>query len=96
MGTSATMIDLIFTNRSENTLRSGVIHLGISDHSLICAVTKFTFPKTRDNIKHVRNFKNFNVEEFLCDSSLVQWESVTLHNNPNVCWKNGKLSTWKF
>ena len=24
---------------------------------------------------------------FYCDISLVQWESVTLHNNPNVCWK---------
>ena len=38
---SATLIDLIFTNRNENIVKSGVIHLGISDHSLAFAVRKF-------------------------------------------------------
>ena len=36
--TSATMIDLVLTNVKENIHASGVIHLGISDHSLIYAV----------------------------------------------------------
>ena len=35
---SATTIDLIFTNMVDNIATSGVIHLGISDHSLIYAV----------------------------------------------------------
>ena len=35
--TSATVIDLIFTNRAENILKSGINHLGISDHNLIFA-----------------------------------------------------------
>lgn len=38
--TSATLIDLILTNRPENISNSGVIHLGISDHSMIFAVKK--------------------------------------------------------
>jgi hypothetical protein len=46
--TSATMIDLFFTNKPENILQSGVIHLGISDHSLIYAVRKFNSPKCRE------------------------------------------------
>ena len=43
---SATTIDLIFTNMVANIATSGVIHLGISDHSLIYAVGKFAVPKT--------------------------------------------------
>lgn len=38
--TSATLIDLILTNRPENISHSGVIHVGISDHSMIFAVKK--------------------------------------------------------
>ena len=45
--TSATMIDLFFANKPENILHSGMIHLGISDHSFIYALRKFNFPKSR-------------------------------------------------
>ena len=85
--TSATMIDLFFTNKPENILQSGVIHLGISDHSLIYAVRKVNSPKCRERLKLVRNFKNFNATDFVWDISQISWESVVLHNNPNVCWK---------
>ena len=44
---SATLIDLIFTNKKENIIKSGVIHLGISDHSLIFAIRKFFTPKCK-------------------------------------------------
>ena len=63
--TSATLIDLIFTNRNENIVKSGVIHLGISDHSLVFAVRKFVVPKSWKNLRYVRNFKNFDVRPFL-------------------------------
>jgi hypothetical protein len=81
------MIDLFFTNKPENILQSGVIHLGISDHSLIYAVRKFNSPKCRERLKLVRNFKNFNATDFVWDISQISWESVVLYNNPNVCWK---------
>ncbi len=44
--TSSTLIDLILTNRPENILSTGVIHLGILDHSLIYAVRKFKLPRS--------------------------------------------------
>jgi hypothetical protein len=53
---SATLTDLIFTNKKENIVKSGVIHLGISDHSLIFAVRKFFTPKSRQNVRYVRTF----------------------------------------
>ena len=85
--TSATLIDLIFTNKKENIVKSGVIHLGISDHSLIFAVRKFFTPKSRQNARYVRNFKNFNATVFLNDLSQIPWENVAQYENPNSCWQ---------
>ena len=53
----------------EKIISSGVIHLGISDHSLIYAIRKLNYiPKTgsRNSIEY-RNFKKFNAESFLND-----------------------------
>ena len=86
-GTSATLIDLFFTNKPENIIQSGVVHIGISDHSLIYAVRKFTLPKSRERVKIARNFKNFNANDFLSDIFQISWECITSHDNPNICWK---------
>ena len=58
--TSATIIDLILTNRSENISESSVIHLGISYHSLVYLVRKFTPPKSRKTAREIRNFKLYS------------------------------------
>jgi hypothetical protein len=47
---SSTLIDLILTNRAENILSTGVIHLGISDHSLIYAEGKFKLSRSSPTI----------------------------------------------
>ena len=85
--TSATLIDLILTNTPENILQSGVIHLGISDHSLVYALRKFSLPKSFPKCKDVRNFKNFNENQFILDVMLIPWELVYQHNDPNLCWQ---------
>lgn len=61
----------IFTNMVDNIATSSVIHLGISDHSLIYALRKFTVPKTRPTIKEVRNFKHFVEVDFINDLKRV-------------------------
>ena len=85
--TSATLIDLILTNTPENILQSGVIHLGISDHSLVYALRKFSLPKSLPKYKDVRNFKNFNENQFMVDVMLMSWELVYQYNDPNLCWQ---------
>ncbi|CAB4024314.1 Hypothetical predicted protein, partial [Paramuricea clavata] len=84
---SATLIDLILTNRPENISRSGVIHPGISDHSLVYAVRKFTLPNGRQKIRQVRNFKNFVENDFIRDVSQLPWEMVYQFGDPNLCWQ---------
>ena len=43
--TSSSLVDLILTNQPNNISNSGVIDLGISDHSLIYAVKKNKYTK---------------------------------------------------
>ena len=87
---SATTIDLIFTYTVDNIATSGVIHLGISDHSLIYAVQKFAVPKTRPTIKEVRNFKHFVDVDFINDLSRVSRQNVECFDDPNLAWQPWK------
>ena len=64
-----------------------MIQLGISDHSIIYAVRKLIIPKSNPKIKIVRNFKNFNANDFLRDLSQIPWETTVIQDNANTCWK---------
>ena len=83
--TSATMIDLVLTNVKENIYASGVINLGISDHSLIYAVRKFMLAKTNLGVREIRDYKHFDTELFLEDFSRMPWSAIQQFNNPNTC-----------
>ena len=66
--TSATIMDHFITNKPEKISNSGVIHTGISDHSLIFAIRKVNIAqKDKENIAEIRNMKNFNKYQFLQD-----------------------------
>ena len=81
------MIDLVLTNAKENISTSGVIDLGMSDHSLIYVVRKFTLPKLKPNVKEVRDYKHFNAEYFIGDLARMPWHVINQYNNPNECWR---------
>ena len=99
--TSATLIDLILTNKEENISKSGVIHLGISDHSLVFAVRKYCVTKSRQKTRYARNFKRFNANNFLNDLSQMPWEKnlmrvrdsykkMAVKNNSQIYWEKFK------
>ena len=46
---SETIIDLAFTNKPELIIHSGVIHIGISDHSLILIQRKISIHDLNQN-----------------------------------------------
>ena len=87
---SAILIDLFIKNKLENISNSGVIHLGISDHSKIFAVKSTTVPKFRHSTKEVRDYKNFVDSNFIDDISQVPWDSVCQFDDPNTCWQAWK------
>lgn len=88
--TSATLIDVILTNAKENISACGVIHLGISDHSLVYAVRKFTIPKSKPAVKEVRDYKHFVAEDFAADLSRMPWHITQQYDDPNDSWEAWK------
>ena len=63
--TTSSLIDHIVTNTPEKISDSGVIHTGISDHSLVFAIRKISVIDKQENILEIRNIKNFNEEKFI-------------------------------
>lgn len=69
---SSSLIDVIFTNCINRIVCSGVLHVGISDHSLIYALYRKLAPEfafKRHSTKTYRTFCNFNRENFRRDIS---------------------------
>ena len=87
---SETLIDVALTNSPENIANSGVLHVGISDHSLIYICRKISFIKSQPKLVESRNYKNYNpgyLNEDL-DNLLNQytWEST----DPDLLWSQFK------
>ena len=88
---SQSLLDVFITSTPEKIISSGVVHLGISDHSLIYAIRKLN---TRVNTKaqghnflEFRNFKNFDAARFLDDLHDVPWEDIRYKRNIDDMWK---------
>lgn len=83
-----TLIDLILTNRSANVAASGVVHLGISDHSLVFTIRKISISHVKNTHKvvYVRNFANFNVDNFRNDLQSLPWDDINMFDDVNETW----------
>ena len=69
--------------------QSGVLHTGISDHSLVYAIRKNSniFQKANDFVE-IRNMKHFNEEKFVNELLNQQWENVYFFgDDPNATWR---------
>ena len=85
--TSSTLIDHIITNTPEKVSDSGVIHIGISDHSLVFAIRKIFVIKKLENTIEIRNMKKFDTQKFVADLMQQQWENVYFFaETPNAKW----------
>jgi hypothetical protein len=73
---SKTLIDLAFTNKPELINGSGVIHLWISDHSLIYIQRKISVPRKQPKVIKSRNFKHYNSNNFKSDLSTYLYDQI--------------------
>lgn len=85
--TPATLIDLAITNKKQNIVKSGVLHLGLFDHNLIFVVRKHVVITSRQNVMYARNFKKFSETDFLNDLSQFPWDHVTFYDDPNISYQ---------
>ena len=87
---SETIIDLVFTNKPELVTNFGVIHIGISDHSLIFLQRKISVPRFEPKLINKRNFKHYNVDAFRSDLAVCLVNLTSTIQDPNDMW-----SEWK-
>ena len=79
---SRTLIDLCLNNSPDKISNSGVVYIGISDHCAIFLSRKIShFRPFVDKTAEVRQLKNFNKDEFLCDLRRNEWNRVFILNN---------------
>ncbi len=83
--TSQSLLDLCITNTPDKIKVSGVLSLGISDHSLIYLVRKSTW-QFANSFTRKRHFKHFNDNEFLNDLNEIDWNEISSSDDPNVMW----------
>lgn len=85
--TSSTLIDVILTNKPRSFLASGVFDLGLSDHHLIYAVTRSHCPRSCPRTVIKRCFKNFDLELFCQDLSMVPFDVAYIFDDvDDICW----------
>ena len=87
---SNTLIDLCITNSPEKVSNSGVIHLGISDHSLVFMTRKVHHDRFCPRTIEMRQFKHFQKNKFLNDLEQMPWLNVDLCSDPNDMWHEWK------
>ena len=83
--TRSTLIDHIYTNKSDNVCEINVPCISLSDHYPVCATKKLQQNNCRTKpleIKY-RDFKNFNDNAFLQDLGDSEICRVTETNDPN-------------
>ena len=79
------------TNSPNRVVSSGVLHLSISDHSLIYVIRKIAIPsKTKPTTTTVRQMKHFNAEKFRKDLEMLLSEDTMDFDDPDDMW-----SRWK-
>ena len=86
---SCTLIDHYVTSMPEKINLSGVIHTGISDHSLIYGIRKINpIISSRKKAKkiEVRNMKRFNQHHFNEDLLAQRWEQIVLQSDTDSMW----------
>ncbi len=65
---SSSLLDVCTTSNPEHISYSGVLHFGISDHSLIYTIRKINVKPTESQCYiEFRNFKKFKASNFLND-----------------------------
>ena len=79
----STLMGVYITSAPTNVVNSGVMHLSISDHSLVYMIRKAHY--LRDGVRHIdaRSMKNFNSENFLRELEQKHWD-VYCFENPNI------------
>ena len=83
------MIDNIFTNQINHSIRSGLLINDITDHLPIFALCNYEIKNKKDDpVKYVRNLKNENVSLLIESLSQELWNNVLQSDDVKVAYIN--------
>ena len=71
---TSTLIDVLLTNRPELFKRSGNYYPALSDHAMIFGILRDRVKPTKPKVISFRSYRNFNLEDFNKDLSMVPWQ----------------------
>ena len=60
---TASLLDIIQTNRHDIVKESGMIHMGISDHTFVYKCLNVLLPQKK-SIVEIKDLKNYNIDHF--------------------------------
>ena len=84
---TTSLLDVAIVNSPERISHSGVLHVGISDHSLIYICRKISIRFNNPKYVESRNFKNYVQRDFNYDLHhallMLNWETKY---DPNMLW----------
>jgi hypothetical protein len=80
---TSSLLDVIMISSSSKVKSSGVVDIGISDHSMIYCILKLRADKPRLEYKDVRSFKNYNSESFKAELSELPFHETYRINDVN-------------
>ena len=73
---SSTLIDHIYINNPAMYQHRGVIDPNLSDHCLTFVTRKYMRPSKERETKFIRNYRNFNANDFNNDLENIHWNCV--------------------
>ena len=85
--TSATLIDIIHANNSQNISHTAVIPSSLSDHDLTACVRKMNNIKYAPENIRCRDYRNYDVNQINNDLLNVNWEQVYNKTSSSEAWK---------
>ena len=83
---TSTLVDWLLTNKPESICNSGVIHLGVSDHSLIYGCRKIVLRRNPPKMVESRSFKYYKSPAFKADLNVHLSMCDCATDDPNVLW----------
>ena len=91
---TSSLLDIALVTNPENILQHGVLHVGISDHSLIYVCRKLSPNLIKNQVKVIRSrdYKNYMQGNFNFDLSNALLNMDWENDDPNGLWENFKTT----
>ncbi len=83
--TSSSLIDMIMTTCSDKSIQHSVMSVGIADDCLVCVTSyKSHYATQKHRTIDMRNYENFNEDEFLRELAQCNWAGIEDSNDVDV------------